>query len=79
VGEIRGSDAVQLPADLDRLARLNALEMSYSRFEYDEGRLMVVIQRVLASWALPEPTIRVRRARLDSAANYRTSLHFPPR
>jgi hypothetical protein len=70
----------QLPADLDKLARLNALEMSYSRFEYDEGRLMVVIQRVLASRALPEPTIRARRARiLDSAANYRTSLHFPPR
>lgn len=39
----------QLPADLCKLARLNALEMSYSRYEYDETRLMAIIQRVLAS------------------------------
>jgi hypothetical protein len=39
----------QLPADLCLLARLNALEMSYNRYEYDETRLMAVIQRVLAS------------------------------
>ena len=38
----------QLPADLRKLARLNALEMSYSRFEYDEGRLLTVIQRVVS-------------------------------
>jgi hypothetical protein len=36
-----------LPDDLAKLARLNPLEMSYGRFEYDEGRLMDVIQRVL--------------------------------
>jgi hypothetical protein len=41
----------QLPDDLQRLARLNTLEMSYSRFEYDETRLVAVIQRVLASRA----------------------------
>jgi hypothetical protein len=39
----------QLPADLHKLARLNALAMSYDRFEYDETRLTTVIQRVLAS------------------------------
>ena len=70
----------QLPTDLDKLARLNPLEMSYSRFEYDEGRLMVVIQRVLSSGTLPEPAIKDWRARiLDSAASCRTSLRFPPR
>ena len=41
----------QLPADLQKLARLNALEMSYRRFEYDETQLMDVIQRVLSSAA----------------------------
>lgn len=38
----------QLSADLCKLARLNALEMSYGRYEYDETRLIAVIQRVLA-------------------------------
>jgi TIR domain len=80
VDGVKAPQRQQLPADLDRLARLNALEMSYSRFEYDEGRLMVVIQRVLASRTLPEPVIRAWRARmLDSVANCRTSLRFPPR
>ena len=37
----------QLPANLCKLARLNALEMSYDRFEYDENRLMTAIHRVL--------------------------------
>lgn len=37
----------QLPADLQRLARLNALEMSYDRLDYDATRLMDVIQKVL--------------------------------
>jgi hypothetical protein len=39
----------QLPAELHELARLNALSVSYDRFEYDETRLTDVIQRVLAS------------------------------
>lgn len=39
----------QLPPDLRRLARLSALEMSYDRFEYDEGRLTAVIAKVLAA------------------------------
>jgi hypothetical protein len=37
----------QLPADLQKLARLNALEMSYTRSEYDESRLARVIEKVL--------------------------------
>lgn len=79
VDGVKAPQRQQLPADLDKLARLNALEMSYSRFEYDEGRLMAVIQRVLASSSLPEPAIRAWRARiLDSASNCRTSLHFTP-
>jgi TIR domain len=43
----------QLPPDLHKLARLNALEMSYGRFEYDETRLAAVIQKVLAARPAP--------------------------
>jgi TIR domain len=39
----------QLPTDLRDLARLNALEMSHDRYEYDTSRLAAVIQRVLAN------------------------------
>jgi chaperonin GroEL len=38
----------QLPAELQRLARLNALELSYGRYEYDADRLLDLIQRMLA-------------------------------
>ena len=37
----------QLPGDLQRLARLNALEMSYTRLDHDATRLAGVIDRVL--------------------------------
>jgi hypothetical protein len=37
----------QLPAELRNLARLNALELSYGRYEYDADRLLDLIQRVL--------------------------------
>lgn len=37
----------QLPAHLCKLARLNALAMSYDRFEYDESRLVTAIRRAL--------------------------------
>src|SRR4051812_33849676 len=37
----------QLPAELAKLARLNALELSYERYEYDVDRLIVLIKRVL--------------------------------
>ena len=39
----------QLPAELRKLARLNALELSYGRYEYDANRLFDLIQQVLAS------------------------------
>jgi transcriptional regulator with XRE-family HTH domain len=38
----------QLPPDLRKLARLNALELSYDRFEYDETRLTDIIRKTLA-------------------------------
>jgi hypothetical protein len=38
----------QLPSGLQKLARLNALELSHDRFEYDVHRLVDTIQRVLA-------------------------------
>jgi hypothetical protein len=39
----------QLPDDLASLTRLNALQMSYDRYEYDESRLMTIIQKILAA------------------------------
>jgi TIR domain len=36
----------ELPAELHELARLNAVELSYGRFEYDADRLLDTIQRV---------------------------------
>ena len=39
----------QLPAELRKLARLNALELSYGRYEYDVTRLLDMIERVLAT------------------------------
>jgi hypothetical protein len=39
----------ELPDDLGKLARLNALPMSYDRYEYDESRLIAVVRRVLAA------------------------------
>jgi len=39
----------QLPAELHKLARLNALELSYGRYQYDSGRLLDLVQRVLAA------------------------------
>ena len=39
----------QLPAKLQKLGRLNALELSYGRYDYDANRLFDVIQQVLAT------------------------------
>jgi hypothetical protein len=39
----------ELPSGLQELAGLNALELSYGRYEYDAGRLLDLIQRVLAA------------------------------
>jgi hypothetical protein len=45
----------QLPPALCKLARLNALEMSYGRFEYDETRLLGTVEKVLASTTTQTP------------------------
>jgi TIR domain len=47
VDEAKAPRHQQLPEDLQRLARLNALEMSYARLDYDATRLTDAIQRVL--------------------------------
>ena len=39
----------QLPAGLQKLARLNALELSYGRYQYDSDRLLDLIHRVLGA------------------------------
>jgi hypothetical protein len=39
----------QLPAELQKLALLNALELSYGRYEYDADRLVSLLQRLLAA------------------------------
>ncbi len=39
----------QLPPELGKLARLNALELSYGRYQYDADRLLDLIQRVLTA------------------------------
>jgi TIR domain len=39
----------QLPTELHKLARLNALELSYGRYQYDADRLLNHIQQVLAA------------------------------
>jgi hypothetical protein len=38
----------ELPGELHKLARLNAFELSYDRFQYDAGRLLDLIQPELA-------------------------------
>ena len=45
----------QLPSGLDKLARLNTLELSYGRYQYDAERLLDLIQRVLDSVADTDP------------------------
>jgi hypothetical protein len=39
----------QLPDDLARLSRLNALPMSYDRYEYDESRLITITRKTLTA------------------------------
>jgi len=60
----------QLPAELHKLARLNALELSYGRYQYDSDRLLGLIQRVLA--AVGEPAEAERRAEDEDDRQART-------
>jgi hypothetical protein len=55
----------QLPAGLRKLARLNALELSYGRYEYDADRLFDLIQRELA--AAPGTGIRPESSSTENA------------
>ena len=43
----------QLPHELHKLARLNAFELSYERYQFDAERLLELIQRVLPKPLLP--------------------------
>jgi hypothetical protein len=49
VDEARPLRQQQLPSELHQLAQLNALELSYGRYDYDAGRLFDLLQRVLAA------------------------------
>ena len=50
----------QLPVELQKLARLNALELSNTRYEFDVSRLFDVIQQVLAPAPIPPGTDHTR-------------------
>src|SRR5215472_2307585 len=58
----------QLPAELQALAGLNALDLSYSRYDYDAGRLLDVIQGVLAKIRDQEEADRKAQAEADRKA-----------
>ena len=58
----------QLPSELRRLARLNALELSYSRYEYDANRLCDLIEKVLATASGARTSSRSRRRNDPSRA-----------
>jgi TIR domain len=55
----------QLPPELGKLARLNALELSYGRYQFDADRLLDLIQRVLA--AAPSTAASLRATVADDA------------
>jgi hypothetical protein len=70
--------AEQLPAELRRLAQLNALELSYARFQYDVDQLLDLIERVLdidsdSGWIAAvvgnEPKARVQEAPTNQDAD----------
>jgi TIR domain len=58
----------QLPAELQKLARLQALELSYGRYDYDADQLLNLIQRVLPPPPDPPPKDPVRAVRLVADA-----------
>lgn len=55
----------QLPTELCNLARLNALEMSYDRYEYDASRLAAIIQRALTQQATERERLGTHGERCD--------------
>lgn len=56
----------ELPSGLQELAGLNALELSYTRIEFDTARLLDLIQRVLAAPGAA-PVSRTPRTQEDQA------------
>ena len=47
----------ELPADLRNLSRLQALELSDARWDYDLARLIDIIESASASKAVPEAAV----------------------
>jgi chaperonin GroEL len=78
----------QLPSELQKLARLNAFELSYGRYEYDADRLLGLIERALVAVGDPaadrvplpgiEPTDVERSGREFSVATSSTPPASPP-
>jgi hypothetical protein len=66
----------QLPSELSKLARLNALELSYGRYDYDAGRLLDLIERVLA--AAPGTAVVPRAPAVLDAGSARPDESFRP-
>jgi hypothetical protein len=58
----------ELPADLHKLARLNAHKLSYDRYQDDADRLLELIQRVLAAAGEQEEAERKDREEADRKA-----------
>ena len=48
----------ELPADLQRLVRLQALDLDFKRFDQDVGRLVSVISKLLGKGSLPKPLMQ---------------------
>ena len=65
----------QLPSGLQKLARLNSLELSYGRYQYDADRLLDLIQRVLT--AVRDPGEADRKAREDADRQAGRYTYFP--
>jgi tetratricopeptide (TPR) repeat protein len=74
VGRAGMPRADQLPASMAKLVRRNALELSPSRFEFDTGRLLKVLERTLADVrgqpAVAEPAIPVATRQAQVRALY---------
>jgi len=66
----------QLPAELHKLTRLNALELSYGRFQYDSDRLLDLIHRVLAGWVTWRRRSAGPRAKTTARPGRRTSARL---
>ena len=62
----------QLPSELHKLAGLNALELSYARYDYDAGRLLDLIESVLKAKAELGCSAPDTHSRIGTTAAYRS-------